>query len=386
METYRHNRRKFLQLGSTLAVASSIAPITYGASLLEKNDFRTLEEKEPIRLFSNENPYGPSQQVTKAITEHTSRVNRYASFNSYATDELRRKIAKQNGINEDQVILGHGSFEILCMLTRAFGQQQDSIIVPATTFNVTAAFADRIFDHKAKRILLTDAMDIDLKTTKSAITKATRLVYICNPNNPTGKALSANDLLSFCKEVASSNCTVAIDEAYVELMDPKKKPDTIKLLQEKYNVLIIRTFSKAYGLAGLRVGYAMGLSETIAKLNHEFYNFDGLISNPGVVAAITALEDPSYVNEYQKKNSEVKKYMEDSLDDLGLQYVKSDTNFMLIEVKDVKRLKEELKTFGIAIFPSGGKHYPTWARISIGTLPQMQSFMKAIRTMNWLKV
>ncbi|SEK37062.1 histidinol-phosphate aminotransferase [Aquimarina amphilecti] len=385
MNTTGFNRRKFLQMGSTLTVASTISPISYGASLLDNNTLEFMGSDKNIRLFSNENPYGPSNKVLDAIAKNANRVNRYASFHSYSTDTLKEKIANINGIEQNQIIFGHGSFEILCMLTRTFGQEQDSIIVPATTFNVTAAFADRIFDHKVKRIKLTKEMDIDLETTKKAITKNTKLVYICNPNNPTGKSLLAKELESFCKQVATPSCTVAIDEAYIELMEPLKKLDTIELLKQKYNVLIIRTFSKAYGLAGLRVGYAMGSSETIAKLYHESYTFGGLIGNPGIVAALTALDDTTYVEAYRKKNSQVRACMEKCLEELGLKYLKSDTNFMLIDVKDVKRLKEELVPFGIAIFPSGGKHYPTWARISIGTLEQMKTFLNAINTMKWLK-
>ncbi|WP_299443775.1 histidinol-phosphate transaminase [uncultured Aquimarina sp.] len=385
MDTLGFNRRKFLQIGSTVAVASAVTPITYGASLFKDDILELSTDNENLRLFSNENPYGPSPKVLDAITKYTNRVNRYASFHTYDTNNLKKMIAERNNIKEDQVILGHGSFEILCMLTRTFGKEENSIIVPATTFNVTAAFADRIFDHKVKRIVLNQAMNIDLEATKKAVTKDTKLVYICNPNNPTGKALPVAELVSFCKEVASSTCTVAIDEAYIELMNPSDTPDTIKLLKEKHNVLIIRTFSKAYGLAGLRVGYAMGSSETIALLNHEFYNFGGLISNPGVVASITALEDTTYVDEYRKKNQEVRTYVEKSLDTFDIKYLKSNTNFILVDVKDAKRFRSELKPFGFAIVPGGGKHYPTWARISIGTLKEMKIFLKAVDGMNWLK-
>ncbi|WP_299242279.1 histidinol-phosphate transaminase [uncultured Aquimarina sp.] len=386
MNTPGFNRRKFLQLGSTVAVASAVTPIAYGASLF-KNDVLELSlDNENLRLFSNENPYGPSPKVLDAITQQTNRVNRYASFHRYDTNNLKKMIAEHNNIKEDQVILGHGSFEILCMLTRSFGKEQNSIIVPATTFNVTAAFADRIFDHKVKRIVLNQEMNIDLEATKKAVTKDTKLVYICNPNNPTGKALSASELESFCKEVTSSTCTVAIDEAYIELMNPSDAPNTIQLLRDKYNVLIIRTFSKAYGLAGLRVGYAMGSAETIALLNHQHYNFSGLISNPGIVAAITALEDTSYVEAYRNKNKEVRTYVEKKLDTLGIKYVNSNTNFILMDVKDSKRFRLELKPLGFAIVPGGGKHYPTWVRISIGRLEEMKIFLKAVDAMNWLKV
>ncbi|WP_299221765.1 histidinol-phosphate transaminase [uncultured Aquimarina sp.] len=385
MDTLGFNRRKFLQLGSTVAVVSAVTPIAYGASLFKDDILKFSADNENLRLFSNENPYGPSQKVLDAIIKHTNRVNRYASFHTYDTNNLKKMIAERNKIKEEQVILGHGSFEILCMLTRTFGKEQNSIIVPATTFNVTAAFADRIFDHKVKRIVLDQEMNIDLKATKKAVTKDTKLVYICNPNNPTGKALPAAELESFCKEVATTTCTVAIDEAYIELMNPSDTPDTIKLLRENHNVLIIRTFSKAYGLAGLRVGYAMGSAETIALLNHEYYNFSGLIANPGVVAAITALNDTTYVDAYRKKNEEVRTYVEKSLDALGIQYLKSNTNFILMDVKDAKRFRSELKPFGFAIVPGGGKHYPNWARISIGRLEEMKIFLKVLDGMNWLK-
>ncbi|MFD2562113.1 pyridoxal phosphate-dependent aminotransferase [Aquimarina rubra] len=386
MNTPGFNRRKFLQVGGTFAAVSIATPLAFGASVFTDGGDRPKDTEENLRLFSNENPYGPSQKVLDAVSKHNNRINRYASFHTHDTDKLKKTIAQQQGIEENQVILGHGSFEILCMLTRAFGQEQNSIIVPATTFNVTAAFADRIFDHKTLRIPLTKEMDIDLKATISAVTKDTKLVYICNPNNPTGKALSAADLTSFCKNVSSQTCTVAIDEAYIELMNPSKRPDTIQLLREKYNVLIIRTFSKAYGLAGLRVGYAVGLSQTIAKLHHEFYSFGGLISNPGVVAAMTALEDNKYVDVYRKRNAEVRSFVENNLRKMGIKYLESNTNFILMDVKDSKRFRSELKPFGMAIVPGGGKQYPTWVRISIGTLSQIKVFLKAVEGMEWLKV
>ncbi len=227
-------------------------------------------------------------------------------------------------------------------------------------------------------------MDIDLQATKKAITEDTRLVYLCNPNNPTGKILSVNELEKFCKEVSSANCTVAIDEAYIDLVDPEKRPDTIKLLRGDNNVLIIRTFSKAYGLAGLRVGYAMGLPETIELIKNQHYSFGGLISNVGVAAAITALKDDTYIDVYRKKNKEVRSFVEKEFRDRGIAYLPSSTNFILHEVNNVDRYKKELENAKIFPIPGGWSNYPDWCRISIGDLSHMKYYIKTISSMDWL--
>ncbi|MEW7292023.1 pyridoxal phosphate-dependent aminotransferase [Aquimarina sp. 2304DJ70-9] len=384
MKNQEVHRRKFLQLGGTLAAASIIGPTLYSNTLFSELESSTSTEEGKIRLFSNENPYGPSKKVLDVISNQLSRTNRYASYHKYSTDTLKESIAKKHGVEKNQVILGHGSFEILCMLTRAFGKQENSIIVPGYTFNVTGRFADKVFDHQCKQIPLNESMDIDLVATKKAITKDTQLVYICNPNNPTGKILSASELENFCKEIASSSCTIAIDEAYIDLVSPKDRLDIGKLLIEKHNVLIIRTFSKAYGLAGLRVGYAIGLPKVIERINSEHYSFGGLICNLGVAAAITALEDNAYTADYRNKNIEVRSYVEQSLQSFGIEYLPSTTNFMLLKVKDVDRYRKALKTVGISPVPGGGAKYPEWSRISIGTQPEMETFIKTIGKMDWL--
>ncbi len=377
------HRRKFLQLGGAVAAAGIISPGTYGATLLS-DERKIMVDEEKIRLFSNENPYGPSQKVREVIKNQLSRINRYASYYEYDTNTLKATIAKINGINDSQVILGHGSFEILCMLTRAFGKSKNSIIVPGFTFNVTGRFADKVFDHKCIQVPLNTKMDIDLDATRKAVTKDTQLVYICNPNNPTGKILNANDLENFCKDVAKSTCTVAIDEAYIDLVNPANRSDIVKLLIEKHNVLVIRTFSKAYGMAGLRVGYAMGLSETIDRIKSECYSFDGLICNIGVAAAITALNDNTYINEYRVKNIKVRTYTENALKSLGIDYLPSTTNFMLVKANNVDRYKAELKKAGISPVPGGWFNYPEWSRISIGTQSEMENFISIVRKMDWL--
>ena len=385
MKNQHHDRRKFLKLGGIATAAAVISPVAYSFGASSNNTPFELEEStEKIRLFSNENPYGPSKEVQRVITSQLSRVHRYASYHTYDTDHLSEAIAAKNGLDTNQVMLGHGCFDILRMLARAFGKTQNSLITPALTFNVVGRFADKVFDHKQLSIPLTPTMGIDLKATQKAVTKDTQLVFICNPNNPTGRVLNPSDLEDFCKKLASKNCVIAIDEAYIDMIEPKERPNTVSLLNQKYNVLIIRTFSKAYGMAGLRIGYAMGLPETIERIKSDHYVFTGLLNNLGVAAAITALKDDNHLVAFRKKNKEVKTYVENSLSDLGIEFIPSATNFILIHVKDILRYREALKAFDISPVGGSGKTYPNWSRISIGTIDDMKYYIKALRTMHWL--
>ncbi|RMA58020.1 pyridoxal phosphate-dependent aminotransferase [Ulvibacter antarcticus] len=385
MKNKGYDRRRFLQLGGLAAVASTISPALYGAGLFNKSDASTLfTEEEKIRLFSNENPYGPGEKVMDAINSQIKRVNHYASFHQYDTNHLKEAIATKNGINTDQVILGHGSFDILRMLTRSFGNTENSLIMPALTFNVVGRFADKVFDHKQIEIPLDSEMNIDLKATAKAVTNETKLVFICNPNNPTGRILKASELEDFCKEVASEECVVAIDEAYIDMVAPSERPDTVKLLLQKHNVLILRTFSKAYGMAGLRVGYAMGLPETVEKIYGEHYTFNGLINTLGVVAAITALEDDTHVNAFRSKNLEVRSYTENALRSMGIEFLPSSTNFLLINIKEIEKYRNKLNDAGISPVGGSGKTYPNWSRISIGDQKTMEKYISVVQTMDWL--
>ncbi|MFV9550864.1 aminotransferase class I/II-fold pyridoxal phosphate-dependent enzyme [Algibacter sp. PT7-4] len=384
MESKNFNRRRFLQFGGMAAAAATISPTLYASTFAHTNE-QIQPLKEPkIRLFSNENPYGPSKKVQEVIAQQVSRVNRYSSFNPFDTDHLIETIAQKHGLDNNQVIIGHGSFDILRMLTRAYGKTKNSLIMPGLTFNVVGRFADKVYDHKQQKIPLTQDMSIDLKATEEAVTSETQLVFICNPNNPTGKILDASTLETFCKWVATKNCLVVVDEAYIDMLTPNMRPKTVQLLQEKHNVLIVRTFSKAYGMAGLRIGYALGLPETIARIKSEYHTFGGLLNNIGVAAAITALKDNAYVEDFRVKNDAVKTYVQNNLSRLGIEYIPSYTNFILINVKDITKYRERLKTYGIEPIGGSGKNYPNWSRISISTQEDMAYYLKAVKTMDWL--
>lgn len=384
MKANNFNRRRFIQFSGMAAAAASISPSMYASTLVKSvEDVPSLKEPK-IRLFSNENPYGPSKEIKEVITQQLSRVNRYSSFNEYDTNHLIEAIAQKHGLENNQVVIGHGSFDILRMLTRAYGKTKNSLIMPGLTFNVVGRFADKVFDHKQQKIPLTKDMGIDLKATEKAVTSETQLVFICNPNNPTGKILEASELEAFCKKVATKNCLVVVDEAYIDMLAPSMRPKTVQLLQQKYNVLIVRTFSKAYGMAGLRIGYALGLPETIERINNNHYAFTGLLNNVGVAAAITALKNNAYVEAFRIKNDEVKKYVQDTLSSWGIEYIPSYTNFILINVKDINKYRDTLKTFGIEPIGGSGKNYPNWSRISIGSQQEMEYYLSAVKTMKWL--
>ena len=371
-------RRKFLKLGSAAALAGTVGPQLQAASWI-KNQMVFYDNSEKVRLFSNENPYGPSAEVLQVIAQQSKRVNRYASYHPFATDQLAEAIAQKNNLTSSQVLLGHGSFEILCMLSRAFGGSPGSILAPELTFNVIAAYANKIFENATTYVPVNSEADIDLQATINAITPATKLIYLCNPNNPTGKLLPADLVEDFCKEVASGDRVIAIDEAYIDLVPPQRRPDLMKLLQEKCNILSIRTFSKAYGMAGLRIGYLMGLPETIQKIKDHHIGFYGLLNNHGTAAAITALANDNYVENYRLKNQEVRDWVIGELQKSGLRVLESNTNFIMHEVGDVKRFKEVIKNAGLGILPGGWPKYPDWVRVSIATRSEMEAYMAEIK-------
>lgn len=384
MNNQNYNRRKFLQLGGMSLATSALLPaFSYRYESESKIDSFSEDGDDKIRLFSNENPYGPSPKVQEVILQELSRVNRYSSFYKYDTNHLIEAIAKKHNLENNQVVVGHGSIDVLRMMTRAFGQTKNSLIMPEVTFNVIGRFADKVFDHKQIKIPLNANMEIDLENTEAAITPETQLVFICNPNNPTGHVLDNKKLENFCKRVATASRVVAIDEAYIELLDPSARPRTVKLLTEKFNVLIIRTFSKAHGLAGLRIGYVMGLPETIERIKNQHYSYPGLLNNIGVAAAITSLEDEAYLAEYRAKNNTVRAYTQNALSDLGVEFLPSQTNFIFLKIQDIKRYREGLAKYKIS--PVGSPSaYPEWSRISVSDQKDMEHYISAVRSLDWL--
>lgn len=325
---------------------------------------------EIIRLRSNENPYGPSPLARTAMMEAVSKSNRYGW---QLASELITAIAKKNNLDDDNVLLGCGSTEILDIVVRYAAKTKGSLVMAATTFDYWTSIAEELGLEK-KSIPLTSDKKHDLKAMLKAIQPDTKLVYICNPNNPTGTICDTNELLAFVNE-ASKKTLVLIDEAYIDFTN---EPSLINLVVGNKNVIVARTFSKVYGLAGARVGYAVANSATIADMSKMQSSNSG-ISVVSAYGALASLNDTGFVKETIALNEAAKNYTIQQLEHLGMKCIPSVTNFVYFSLINYKKeyfdLLSKNNILGTRIYEEEGK----WTRITIGTMDEMKKFIKAIQ-------
>lgn len=333
------------------------------------------EEKVKVRarLNSNENPYGPSEVARRAMTAAFDEGCRYPGSQNKKLEDL---IAKKEGLSPDQVILGAGSGEILRMAAMAYGPQGGEILTAHPTYEglETAARTIGAYVH---RVPLNKTFEHDLDEMDRRTTQAVRLVFVCNPNNPTGTIVSADRLRAFCKEV-SKRSVVLVDEAYHEYVDAPQYSSMIDLARDGHNVIISRTFSKIHGMAGLRVGYGFARPDIVARLRQ----FRGMINILGLQAAMASYQDPEFQSFSRKKNAEARSYLYSVLDELGYKYIPSQANFVFFKLgKDVQSaaFRETMeKKHGILLgrtFPP----YTDYCRVSMGTMDEMKLFADALR-------
>lgn len=345
-----------------------VSPYRPGKSMQEiKEQYRL---KEIIKLNSNENPYG----VSKNIIESIRNIQNLELYPDNYVTELREKLAKRNKINKDNFIFGNGSVEIIQMICRVLLNQGDNIITGIPTFQ----------SYKLEATLQgAETIEVELENNKFAlnkitqkINKKTKIIFIANPNNPTGTIINKKAQEEFIKKVPK-NILIVFDEAYNEFVTDKTYPNSIEMLKKNKNICILRTFSKAYGLAGLRVGYAMANSNFIQELEKARVPFN--INKIAEKSACIALEDREFLNNCLEKNSKVLKYVYSELDKLNIQYIKSEANFIMVNVKkNGIEVANKLVEKGI-IVRTGFPKMENYLRITIGTKDQMKKVISAIR-------
>lgn len=323
-----------------------------------------------VRLGSNENPYGPSQKARTAIQESVGVGNRYAFEQS---DEIRQMIAAREGVTPDHIFLAAGSGEVLAVTGLTVGLEGGSVLSAWPTFPMMMNFAEK-FKARWDRVSLDKNMAHDLEAMLAAIKPDTKVVFVVNPNNPTGTVVDNARLKNFCIE-ASKKATVLADEAYLEFLEPSQQLSMVELVKAGHNVIVSRTFSKIYGLAGLRIGYAVAKPELIERLEK---NQLGTILNQAALAAAKAsLGDEEFMAYTRKMNAEARTYFTNYLDRKKYFYGKSFTNVVLFPApKDGKMILEQTmkKGYQIRIWDYQDKQ---WCRVSIGTLDEMKSFVPA---------
>ena len=324
------------------------------------------------RLMWNENPYGPCDTATEAFQKKVFDGNHYSWKDLGA---LTEKIAEKEGVKAEQVMMGPGSSDLLEKTAVVFFQKGGNVVSadPSYMSLVTVAKAA---GGNWKSVKLTDDYQHDLKAMEAAIDKETRLVYITNPNNPTGTITNTHDLKSFCKRV-SKKVPVFVDEAYMELSDLGMENSMAPLVAEGYNVMVARTFSKIHGMAGLRIGYMLGQTETLDIINEITRGGMGL-SGPSIAAASASLDNMEFLSSCKTKLTRARTFMENYLDKKGISYMPSQTNFIIFPIEmagDTFLEQVYSREMAVRAFKFWDRD---WCRVSMGKMEEMELFTSAL--------
>ena len=323
-----------------------------------------------IRLNANENPYGPSPKARTAVNNILNEGNRYPFT---GLNEIKNFLAEKEGVTPDHIMLSPGSSEALSVAGLYASLEGGSVMSADPTFTELMNYA-QVFNARWDKINVNDKLELDYGRMLSAIKDDTRLIFIVNPNNPTGTLVDFKIVRDFCLE-ASKKAIVFSDEAYLEFLDPKQQSSMVDLVRKGENVIVCRTFSKIYGLAGLRMGYLVAKPDIIKNLVP--YQMGFPVSQTAIAAAMASYGDTDFMNLSRNKNNEARKHLETFLDKKGYFYGKSHTNFMFFECKtDGQNLLKKMTEKGIGMRIWDYKDQE-WCRVSIGTLDEMKAFTKA---------
>lgn len=335
---------------------------------------RELGLEEVIKLASNENCMGPSPKAMAAIRGSVAEINRYPDSSCYY---LRKKVAKSLGVDQDRLIFGNGSDEIICIAVRTFVGEGDEVVIAKPTFLIYE-IASQLQDAKIKYVGLRGDLKHDLTAMKAAITDKTKMVFIANPDNPTGTYVSKKELDLFFDGLPEK-VVVFLDEAYFEFADYtfKDYPNGIDYLNRP-GVIVARTFSKAYGLAGLRIGYAVSSPEIISYMERGREPFNvNLLAQAGAAAAI---DDKAFLKKSLSHVEREKEALYAAFREMGLSYITSATNFVLVNVKmDCKEVFKDLLKKGVIVRDMKVWGMDTYIRVTIGTKPENRRFVKAVK-------
>ncbi|MDB5729001.1 MAG: histidinol-phosphate transaminase [Noviherbaspirillum sp.] len=353
----------------------AIAPYQAGKPISEVAREFGLDEAKIIKLASNENPLGMAESAKKAMLDAVADIGRYPDANGF---ELKQAITEKYGVPQDWVTLGNGSNDILELAAHALVQPQQSVVFAQYSFAVyalaTQGVGARAIEVPAKNF------GHDLDAMRKAIDADTRLVFIANPNNPTGTFVRGEELEAFMQAVPPQ-VVVVLDEAYNEYLAPELQYESIAWVKKYPNLLVSRTMSKAYGLAGLRVGFAIAQPAVTDLLNRIRQPFN--VNSLAQAAAIAALKDRAFLERSAKLNAEGYRQLTHAFDAMGLEYVPSHGNFVLVRVGNDDgagaRVNLALLKAGIIVRPVGNYGLPQWLRITIGLPEENTAFIDALK-------
>lgn len=327
---------------------------------------------EIIKVASNENELGPSPKAMKAMAAAATEMHRYPDGGCFY---LKEKLAGKLGVNPQNLLFGNGSNELIEFLGHVYLGAGTNLVMSESAFVVYRLVA-RLFNAQAIAAPMKKFAH-DLDAMLAAVTPETRMVIICNPNNPTGTIVSPSKIKAFLKKLPAHVLAV-FDEAYFEFMPDEAKPDLIKEIQKgRENIVVLRTFSKAYGLAGLRIGYAVGHEKLIAMLNRVRQPFN--VNAMALAAAFSALDDDKHLEKTRKTNFQGLTFFASGFSALGLDCVPSYANFILVKTGNGRQVFGELQKRKVIVRPMDGYGLPEWIRITIGTPAQNRAVLKALK-------
>lgn len=348
-----------------------IAPYQPGKPISDVK--RELGLDEVYKLASNENPLGPPPSALEAAKIAALTASLYPDGYAY---DLRMALAQYYQLKPYNLIFGNGSNEILKLLSLTYLNPGDEIVAPTPSFGEYARTAI-LCDAIVKTVPLNDQYVIDLPAMAAAVSSRTKLIYICNPNNPTGTVVDKRELLKMIRRLGQG-MLIVLDEAYHEYVDDPESPNGLEFFRQFPNVVVLRTFSKAYGLAGMRVGYGIAAKEIVDEVNkvREPFNVNSL----ALAAATAALQDREYLKKSVEYNRVERQYLYQELTKLGLAVPPSQANFLLVDVKGSSRkLYDALLRKGIIVRPADIFGYPNSIRLSVGLREENKCFLAALR-------
>ncbi|MEL7568202.1 MAG: histidinol-phosphate transaminase [Dehalobacterium sp.] len=349
-------------------------------SLTEYIAGKTIEEvkrelglKEIIKLASNENPYGPHPAALEAIREELPNIFMYPEKSFL---ELKSVLAEFNGVKFENVVVGHGSETIIQIIPQLFVNPGDEVIMGDKTYGRYEE-ASRLMDGVIKYVPLKN-FTYDLEGIARSVTDKTKIIWVCNPNNPTGTIVKSQEVREFLNQIPS-RVVVVFDQAYFEYVEDPEYADGVRFLKEGYpNVIVLRTFSKAYGLAGMRLGYAL-MPEKIRQMLDtikESFNLNRL----SIVAGPACLKGKKWLNEVIRSNSEGRAYLFRKFKEMGLNAVPSQANFILVDVgQNAQDLFQRMMKKGVIIRPATGWGYDQYIRVTVGTPEENEIFISCLK-------
>lgn len=380
------NRRAWIKRSTMLAGGTALLPSilnNLSATPYNKTSRSFLTDAEfsrfappglKARLFANENPFGPSEKAKKAIVDAMTLSYQYPF---QYEDELIKKIAAKQGLKDEMIQLGAGSTSLLYAAAAYYSKAGGGNIVSGDPSYTNLMEVAEELGSKWIKVPLTKEYKLDLDAMEKAVTDSTRLVYICNPNNPTATSVDSNKLKEFCERV-SKKTMVFIDEAYIDYLPGTEAHSMVNLVKSGTNIIVARTFSKLHGFAGLRVGYMVAQPELIKAMELYCIGRSGL-SATSIKAAIASYDDTEFLAGALQKTLTSKDFLYKTLKDEGYEYVPSDANFVLFPIKmEGNRFLGEMFKRGVGV-----RHWKfndkDWCRVSIGTMDEMKAFADAFK-------